>query len=285
MHFFYIDEAGCDGPRLDNPEQPVFVLGGVSVRDGAWNATYEQYTSLIDKYFNGATPVDFELHANQLLSPRGSGAFAGHPLEDRKQLVHDVLAVVADRRHSTHVVAIDKATLADADDAAAQVVGGRVPYLLAFDYMITVANRHVKHQLGRSARGMFVVDVKDQFSQHVRRISRARRFTGARAHRVKWLSEFSFPVDSQQNVMVQLSDLVCFISKKFFEIDAGYRPNYPDDAKEFFARCYSTIHDRRIARTFVPRNGTSFTAYNNALQAALLKPRRQWRRRYGIPAT
>ncbi len=33
MHFYYLDEAGCTGEDLNNPEQPIFVLGGLNVRD------------------------------------------------------------------------------------------------------------------------------------------------------------------------------------------------------------------------------------------------------------
>lgn len=36
VHLFYFDEAGCNGEALTNPEQPVFVLGGVSVSDKKW---------------------------------------------------------------------------------------------------------------------------------------------------------------------------------------------------------------------------------------------------------
>jgi hypothetical protein len=33
MHFFYLDETGDTGPDLENTEQPIFVLGGVTVSD------------------------------------------------------------------------------------------------------------------------------------------------------------------------------------------------------------------------------------------------------------
>ncbi len=33
MHFYYLDEAGCTGEDLNNSEQPLFVSGGLSVRD------------------------------------------------------------------------------------------------------------------------------------------------------------------------------------------------------------------------------------------------------------
>ena len=36
MHFFYLDETGCTGADLISPEQPIFVLGGISVSDDRW---------------------------------------------------------------------------------------------------------------------------------------------------------------------------------------------------------------------------------------------------------
>jgi hypothetical protein len=39
MHFFYIDESGDTGANLLDPHQPIMVVGGISVRDKAWNTT------------------------------------------------------------------------------------------------------------------------------------------------------------------------------------------------------------------------------------------------------
>jgi len=75
MHFYYFDEAGCTGQDLQNQEQPVFVLAGVSVRDEGWNATQERLAKTISDYFGVATPNSFELHAEELLSPNGGGPF------------------------------------------------------------------------------------------------------------------------------------------------------------------------------------------------------------------
>jgi|GEM_PF-2678429 len=33
MHFYYLNEAGCTGEDLNNSEQPLFVFGGLSVRN------------------------------------------------------------------------------------------------------------------------------------------------------------------------------------------------------------------------------------------------------------
>ena len=42
MHFFYIDESGDTGKDLLNPEQPIMVLGGISLSDEKWNNILEE---------------------------------------------------------------------------------------------------------------------------------------------------------------------------------------------------------------------------------------------------
>ena len=47
--------------------------------------------------------------------------------------------------------------------------------------------------------------------------------------------------------MVQLSDLVVYCSKKFLELEGGYRSEWPDEAKQFYAECYALISAREEA--------------------------------------
>ncbi|NCB27507.1 MAG: DUF3800 domain-containing protein [Bacteroidia bacterium] len=98
MHFYYLDEAGCTGEDLNNDQQPVFVLGGVSVRDEGWNRTQEDFATILSDYFGGNIPGNFELHAEQLLSPNGAGPFQNHDRERRNQLAKKVLALLNSKR-------------------------------------------------------------------------------------------------------------------------------------------------------------------------------------------
>jgi hypothetical protein len=56
MHFFYIDESGDTGQDLLKVDQPILVLGGVSVKDTGWTRTQSELTALIDEYFHGVVP-------------------------------------------------------------------------------------------------------------------------------------------------------------------------------------------------------------------------------------
>jgi len=113
-----------------------------------------------------------------------------------------------------HYIAIDKQKVRNTTLGMVVEFNPKRPYLLAFDYLITFINWHLKERLGRSARGMIILDQKDQFHEAIEKIMRERRFGVVAAHRVKWVVEFSYPVDSRKNPMIQLSDLIVYCVKR-----------------------------------------------------------------------
>jgi Protein of unknown function (DUF3800) len=87
VHFFYLDETGCTGADLNSPEQPIFVLGGVSVSDDRWRTTTEQFSDEVFKFFHGAVPKNFELHAPEL--NRCEGPFQGKTQDECNTFAHN----------------------------------------------------------------------------------------------------------------------------------------------------------------------------------------------------
>jgi len=284
VHFYYLDEAGCTGADLTAVQQPVFVLGGISVRDEGWVMITEAFERVISAYFEpAAVPPNFELHSSELLSPNGEGFFEGHDRARRNQLALDLLRLISERLHHTHYIALSKRLLQRAADGTEhESFDTRVPYLLGFNYLTTLINEHVKSRLGRSARGIIIVDEKEQFETNVASITRFRRFEDTRAHRVKHVVEFSYSIDSRKHPMIQLSDLVVFCTKKFLEIDQGHRNEWPAEAKQFFASCYDLIHRRLIRSTLVDQPGRHAEHLNPVVRAAAVLPRRMWRMHYGV---
>jgi hypothetical protein len=282
MHFFYVDESGDTGANLDDANQPILVLGGISVRDEGWNATQQALGQLLSQHIPGALPTNFELHAKDLLSPNGEGIFGGLSREDRYALCIALLKLLADRSHGVHYFAIHKQRLKTAPLSINLGYDHHQPYVLAFDYLITYVNWLVKERLGQSARGMIILDKKDQYHSEIERLMHVRRFGGVAAHRIKWIVEFSYSVDSKKNPMVQLSDLVIYCLKRFIEIESGYRPGWPEDAKTFYARCYSAIQHRVARSAIVEREGRSMDQLNSFLTAIRAEPRARWRRSYDL---
>lgn len=282
MHFFYLDESGDTGCNLQDKQQPIFVLAGLSVADKKWNNTKERLDQIVSNYFQGNVPQKFEVHSNELLSPKGEGPFEGHPIENRLQLVRDLLSLIDELGHHVHYFALEKESLINAECEYETVYDSNHPYLLSFDYLITYMNWHVKENLGQSARGMIVMDEKKEHHEGVEEIIHNRRFEVPNTQKVKWIVEFSYPIDSRKNPMIQLSDLVALCIRRFLEIEKGYKPNLPEIVTQFYAECFNTIDKRVKGRKLIDRKGRNLKHLNNHVSNIQCKPKTQWRRAYGV---
>ena len=282
MHFFYLDESGDTGLNLQDANQPIMVLGGISLRDEGWNATHAAMTEILDAYFGGPPPAQFELHAKQLLAPNGEGPFAGHPMDQRSGLARRLLELLRERKHGTHYFAINKQAMVGTACAYPACFDLKAPYLVAFDYLITYINWQVKERLGSTARGLLVFDRKEQFHTAVEAITQERRFGGAQAHRVKWIVEVSYAVDSFKNPMIQLSDLVSLCVRRFLEIDGGHHPQWTAPAIQFYAQAYALIADRLDKVGIEPRGGRHSDHLDEYLGEIAATPRARWRKHYGV---
>jgi hypothetical protein len=282
MHFFYLDESGDTGNNLQDQEQPIFVLGGLSVADKKWVNTKERLDGVVAAYFGNNTPRRFELHSCQLLSPNGEGPFLDHPIERRLELARNLLALIDELGHNIHYFAIDKQKMNIANCEFATPYNSKTPYLVAFDYLITYMNWHVKENLGRSARGMIVLDKKETYHEDIEAIIQNRRYEVPNNQKVKWIVEYSYPIDSKKNPMIQLSDLVSLCIRRFLEIETGYKPNVLQVVKQFYGECYHKIDLRIKGRSLLERNGRHLDNLNEYLHAIQSKPGLQWRRAYGF---
>ncbi|WP_320151044.1 DUF3800 domain-containing protein [uncultured Tolumonas sp.] len=281
MHFFYLDESGDTGANLQDQQQPIFVLAGLSVADKKWNNTKECLDEIINQYFNDSIPAGFEVHSHALLSPRGEGFFHNHPIEQRLELVRELLNLIEELGHQVHYFAIEKSLLAASDCEYETVFNSKHPYLLSFDYLITYMNWHVKNNLGQSARGMIVLDEKEEHNESIEQIIQNRRFEVPNTQKVKWIVEFSHPIDSRKNPMIQLSDLVALCIRRFLEYERGYK-TAPEQVTRFYAECFNLIDKRVKSKNIIDRNGRNLDHLNEHLSRSQCKPRTQWRRQYGI---
>lgn len=282
MHFFYLDESGESGDNLEDKNQPIFVLGGISVRDKGWNKTQENIHSIYLDYFNGNIPDGFELHSHELLCRDGKGPFKGDNLESRLDLTKRLLDVLTSLKHAVHIFAIDKSKAHKNVCEIDLPFNPKIPYLCGFDYLITYINWYVKKNLGSSARAILILDEKKQYDKQIEALIHHRRFSGPEIHRVKWIVEFSYSIDSKKNPMVQLSDLVVLCTRRFYEIENGYRDGYPEKVKRYYAECYSIIHDRIKKKTIIERTGRNIGALNEFVAKVKCGPVGQWKKRYGI---
>jgi hypothetical protein len=282
MHFFYIDEAGCNGRDLENPESPIFVLGSLIVSDEKWNTTNGKFSEIISEYFEDV-PENFELHAEQLLSPEGDGPFAGHDREKRNNLVNQLLELIIEKSHHTAYFAIDKNSLSDnlpLDLEIKDYLDFEAPYLISFDYLLSLFEWYTKDRLGKSARALIILDEKGEFESEIRQVVKYQKYDVPKSRRLKWIVEFSYPISSHSNPMVQLADLISYLVKKYLEIENGYRDEYLSEVKNIYRGFYSKI-DERLIRRQIKRYDERVRAagYYEFLHIIQSLPTRRWRTR------
>jgi len=279
MHFYYIDETGCNGRDLNQAQQPIFVSGGLILRDEGWNKTHIEFQKIISAYFENNVPEHFEFHTQDLFSNNGTGHFEGHTRERRNQLINDILDLVIARKHQYYYFGIDKAKLNAYNTEQVrdrEYVELKTPYLIAYDYLITAYEKYTKEKLGRSARAMVILDEKDIFIREIEAITRFRRFESAVGKRVKWIVEFSFPVDSEKNTMIQISDLLLFLTRKYLEIENGYKDDFPADVKDIFRAFYRKVNARLIYKRIQTETGRNSNYYNNFISGICSLPSARW---------
>lgn len=283
MHFCYLDEAGCTGAKLDDKNQPIFVLGGICVDDGKWNGLRLEFDKIIDSYFDNKKPQGFELHASKLLSPNGEGVFEGHSDEKRLALASDILDL-ASSQHHVHYIAISKEKLKEstAEPPEDFFIDLNHPYCLGYNYMITYIEKFIRSGLGRTASAMIIVDEKKECESYISKITDYRRYAVPKIHRVKKITEFTHSIDSRKNQMVQISDLLVFCIKKFFTMETSTSCQWPDEIKNFYANSFDKIYSRVRYKGFIKREGRNTEWVNSLTEDARLTPQRNWKSKYNI---
>jgi hypothetical protein len=295
MHFLYIDEAGSTGADLTAAQQPVFVMASLVVSDEKWRKTGEAVRGIVAQYLGAEPPIGFELHASDLLSPNGHGPFKDHERERRNQLAIDLLSLIAKRRHYVLLVPVYKAELSTL--AAPEKDWGfdwHHPWQFSFSMTVTMFEEFLRSpSTGRSSTGLVIIDHADEAVDFVRQHTAARQAdTGWR--QLKKVVEIGYSASSHANPLIQLTDLIAFTLKKFYELETPLARNWPKPARFFFEQCKETVwpqvkfknpsfthlnvHDSLLSHAKSVRRTSKCTA-NNGLEQDIVAAASRRRRR------
>jgi hypothetical protein len=132
---------------------------------------------------------------------------------------------------------------------------------------------------------MIILDQKEMYQGNIEELTRYRRYSVPNQRKLKRIVEFSYPVDSVKHPLVQISDLVIYLVRKFLECEGGYRKDWQADARNFYASCYAKILARVHWSTLIEAAGAEEKGAHDVLTAAQATHRPQWRRYYKLPPT
>lgn len=279
MHLFYIHETNGDCSPEGHPKSPIVISGGIILKGRNWDKTHLFYESILENYFMGNVPKNFELQPSHLLWQNGEGYFAGHSIDKRYGFVRELLNLLLLRKHHFYYFAINKKTLDEYDTGK---VEGReycdlkTPYLVACDHLITAYDQFTKQKLGGAERAFVILDEKHPLQEQIEAVTWYRKFGAPYNRRAKCIAEFSYPVNPAKNMMVQLSGLLLCITIRYLEIENGFG-NYTADEMIMFREFYKYIDSMLIYKRMPLETGRNAEPYNNFIGAISVRPSVTWK--------
>lgn len=250
MHFFYLDEAGDTGTNLS--EQLLFVLGGFSVSDEKWRTLEDAYKKKLSDFLGDHYTNDFELHSEKMRNRRD--VWSNYDFEQLNQLTFDLINLIIDNGHKIHFFAVNKQKMSETTFENYPYEFN--PYFFSYEYILNYANSYISKNLGSSARGIFIIDEKNNtrgansYYDTIRKVTDKCRYDIPKTKRLKRIVEFTYPIDSRKNSMIQLSDLIVYCIKKHFEYKYNLIPEN-EIAKNFYAQCFEKIKQGIWRKTFI----------------------------------
>lgn len=218
MILSYLDESGNSGNNLAHPQQPVFCLAALLVPENLWVTVESDVSAQIEQFFPGPRPDDFEIHASELVNPRGF--FRAYPIAHRLDFISAVLGVARD--HDLKVIhrAIVKQRYLrwlESTFGPGVIIN---PHLAAFPLVAHVVNDYLK-MLPGSPLGIFISDENREIMFDVEKAQKVLRGTPGRLH-LDQIIEKGFFIDSRKSLLLQLCDLCVYGCRRLEEEKAGF---------------------------------------------------------------
>lgn len=243
MQLIYLDESGNTGVDLTDTHQPVFVLGALLVPEERWLRLETDLTALVERFFPSPRPDDFELHATELINPRGY--FRQFAIAQRLDFYREALQIAT--RHQLRFVyrAIVKKNFARWLE---RTFGPGVlinPHVAAFSLVAQVIQEYLKSLSGASL-GIFISDDNREVTPDVEKSIRILRRDSSKL-RLSQIIEKGFFIDSRTSLPIQLCDLCTYAARRREEQIAGF------PVKQLDQKCVPWVE------SLVHRGNESFT--------------------------
>ena len=246
MHLIYLDESGNSGRNLNDPQQPVFVLCALIVQENQWQPLESALRSAVEKHWTKTRPVDFEIHAAELINPKTEFVRVVQP-SARLAFMEEWISIARQREVKLVFRAIVK-------DRYSRWLNSRFgagvfinPHVVALALLSQVINSHLKKIPG-SPLGMFISDENHSVARDVDKAIELLRGADGSV-RLTQIIEKGFFIQSHKSLVLQLCDLSAYIIRRHEEIRRGGKAKTVDEILWKQIEPLVTVGDERFTDT------------------------------------
>lgn len=212
MNLIYFDESRNSGTNLNDPEQPVFVLGALVVPESCWQALEADLEAALAEHFPEIAKGGVEVHSSDLRGNRH--AFRGVDLA-RRVAFRDAWLSIAQAHPLRFIARVTvkkqyQKWLGETFGAGAVVIN---PHIVAFHRIAVAVNDHLR---AKGELGVFISDENKEIVKDVEKLIRQLRLADGPL-RLSNVVEKGFFIDSAKSRILQLCDMCALHARKMAE--------------------------------------------------------------------
>lgn len=213
MKLFYLDDSGSSGLKLDDSQQPLFVLGGVIVDDKYWKQIDSKIQVLKQKF----NIQNHEIHALEIAN--GKGAFKGWDFVRKQDFITQCLQIISKNEikavYFKVIKANYKAYFEKNFSKAHQKMVKIPPYILAYSYILQIAEQYLQEA---DDNGILIADEQDTQNTIANDTLEVLRAINEPEIKINRVVEKSFFINSHDSNLLQLADIFAYYVKRYYEI-------------------------------------------------------------------
>ncbi|WP_169975831.1 DUF3800 domain-containing protein [Campylobacter sp. RM16191] len=233
MKLFYLDDSGSSGLNLEDPLQPLFVLGGIVIDHTKW----EEATGKIQELKKEYKIDDLEMHAMDIANSKG--AFKGWDFDKKQEFLTKCLKLIPSLSMDIIFFKVRKSNYKKYFESkfskAHQQMVKIPPYIVAYSFILQIAEKFLNDA---NDNGVLIIDEQDTHIIANDTLKTLRAIDEPEI-KVNRLIEKSFFINSKDSNLLQLADIVAYYIKRYYEIEL--KDNLGDRSKEEREKMFKII--------------------------------------------
>jgi len=241
MKLVYIDDSGNTGKKLDDVQQPLFLLAGFVIDEDQWKSVDKAIFAIKKKY----NIEEMEIHSIEIMNGKKGTPYKSWDYDTKLQFFREVLSLI----NTYDLKVIYFSVRKDNFKKYFQSKYGKTfeqqfnisPYLLAFSYILQISDSYLMDQ---DSNGMLILDEQDEWKKPANKTFKILTTLAEepKVH-VEKLLDRSFFVDSSESNMIQLADIIAYTTKRYLEIELkGIDGNKAKDRETLYAEYKNNIY-------------------------------------------
>jgi len=217
MKLIYIDDSGNTGKKLDDIQQPLFLLGGFIIDEDNWKKVDKAITDIKIQY----DIEEMEIHSIEIMNGKKGTPYKDWDYNKKLQFFSDILQLIKKFDLKVIYFSVKKINFKKyfqskyGKDFEQQF--NISPYLLAFSYILQIADSYL---ISQDSNGMLILDEQDEWKKPANKtFNILTTLIDEPEVQIEKLLDRSFFVESSESNMIQLSDVIAYTTKRYLELE------------------------------------------------------------------